>query len=67
MKSIRDHVHPEDRRRLSELRPKSKQKEMFHLEKSPMERNKKKMIYINESRLYSIILRSKLESAQVFK
>ena len=30
-------------------------------------RNEKNMIYINESELYSLILRSKLESAQVFK
>ena len=28
MKSIRDHVDPEDKRKLSELRPKSKQNEM---------------------------------------
>ena len=67
MKSIRDHVDHEDKKTLSELGPKSKQNETFPLEKSSMERNEKNMIYINESGLYSLILRSKLESAQVFK
>ena len=62
IKSIRDHVDPEDNRRLSELGPKYK-----HNEKIPLERNEENMIYINESGLYSLILRSKLESAQVFK
>ena len=66
-KPIRDHVDPEDKRRLSELGPKSKHNEMLPLEKSAMERNEKSTIYINESGLYSLILRSKLESAQVFK
>ena len=62
MKSIRDHVDPEDKRKLSELSPKSKQNETFSVES-----NEKNTIYINESGLYSLILRSKLESAQVFK
>ena len=62
MKSICDHVDPEDKRKLSELGPKSKQNERF-----PLERNERNTIYINESGLYSLILRSKLESAQVFK
>ena len=64
MQSIHDHVDPENR--LSGLGPKSKQNETFPLQKSPMERNEKNTIYINESQLYSQILRSKLESAQVF-
>ena len=67
MKSIRDHVDLEDKRRLSELVPKSKQNETFPQERSPMERYEKNAICINESGLYSLILRSKLESAQVFK
>ena len=67
MKSIRDHVDPEDKKGLSELGPKSKRNETFALEKSPIEMNEKNTIYINESGLYSLILRSKLESAQVFK
>ena len=54
MKSVRDHVDPEDKKRLSELGHKSKQNETFPLEKSPMERNEKNAIYINKSRLYSI-------------
>ena len=62
MKSVRDHVDPEDKRKLSELGPKSKQNETFYLEG-----NEKNMIYINESGLYSLILHSKLESVQVFK
>ena len=62
MKSIRNHVDPEDKRKLSELGPKSKQNAKFSLE-----RNEKNTIYINESGLYSLILRSKLESARVFK
>ena len=33
----------------------------------PFERNEKNTIYIHESGLYSLILCSKLESAQVFK
>ena len=36
MKSIRDHVDPEDKKRLSELGPNSKQNETFHLEKPPI-------------------------------
>ena len=67
MKSSRDHVDPEDEKRLSELGPKSKQNKTFPLEKSPMERNEENTVHINESGLYSLILRSKLEFAQVFK
>ena len=62
IKSIQDHVEPEDKRRLSELAPKSK-----HNETLPLERNEQNKIYINESGLYSLILCSKLESPQVFK
>ena len=63
MKSIRDDADPEDKRRPSELGQKSKHNETLPLEKSLMERNEKNMIYINESGLYSLTLRSKLESA----
>ena len=55
-KSIRDHVDPEGKRKLSELGPKSKGNETF-----PVERNEKNAVYINESGLYSLILRSKLD------
>ena len=44
MKSIRDPVDPEDKRKLSELGSKSKQNKTFPLEKSPIERNEKKTI-----------------------
>ena len=77
MKSIRDHVDSEDKRKLSELGPKtkqsetdplkSKQNESFWLKTGPLKRNEGSTIYINESGLYSLILRSKLESARAFK
>ena len=86
MKSIRDHVDPGDKRKLSELRSKSKQNktdplkskqnESFWLKTTsesrgsktdPLKRNEGNTIYINESGLYSLILRSKLESARAFK
>ena len=76
MKSIRDHVDPEDKRKLSELGPKAKQNESFWLKKASGSkgsvlgrsiRNECNTIYINESRLYCLILRSKLESARAFK
>ena len=62
MRSIRDHVDSEDKRKLSELGPKFRQNETFSLE-----RNEKNTIYIDESGPYSLILHSKLESAKVFK
>ena len=58
MKSIRDHVEPEDKRKLSEIGPKSKQNESFWLKKTseskgsildPSKRNEGNAIYINES------------------
>ena len=77
MKSIRDHVDPEDKRKLSELGPKTKQNETdplnskqnksFWLKTGPLKRNEGNSIYINESGLYSLILCSKLESASDFK
>ena len=77
MKSTRDHVDPEDKRKLSELGPKtkqnetdplkSKQNETFWLKAGPIKRNEGNTIYINESGLYSLILCSKLESARAFK
>ena len=61
-KAIRDHVDPEDKRKLSELGLGCKRNESF-----PFKGNGGKCIYINESGLYSLIFRSKLESAKVFK
>ena len=61
-KAIRDHVDPEDKRKLSEISQESKRNESF-----PFKGNGGECIYINESGLYSLILRSKLESAKAFK
>ena len=61
-KAIRDHVDPEDKRKLTEIGPGSKRNESF-----PFKGNGGECIYINESGLYSLILRSKLESAKEFK
>ena len=61
-KAIRDHVDPEDKRKLSEIGLGSKRNESF-----PFKGNGGECIYINESGLYSLILRSKLKSAKEFK
>ena len=61
-KAIRDHVDSEDKRKLSELMSKSKPNESFRLKG-----NDGNTIYINESGLYSLILRSRLESARLFR
>ena len=71
-KAILDHVDNEDKRNLSELVSKSKQNETDTLKyrgskTEPLTNNQKNAIYINESGLYSLILRSKLESARAFK
>ena len=41
MKSIRNHIDPEDKRKLSELRPKSKQNESFWLKVASESRSSK--------------------------
>ena len=56
------HVVPEDKRKLLELVLKTKRNELFRLKG-----NDGNTVYINESGLYSLILRSKLESAKEFK
>ena len=61
-KAIRNHVDPEDKRKLSEISQESKKNESF-----PFKGNGGECIYINESGLYSLILRSKLKSAKEFK
>ena len=70
-KAILDHVDHEDKRKLSELVSKSKQSEMDPLKYSskmePLTNNQKNTIYINESGLHCLILRSKIESACAFK
>ena len=66
-KAIRDHVDPEDKRKLSELVSKSKRNELFHLKMDPLKGNEGNSLYLSESGLYSLVLRSKLESAKAFK
>ena len=71
-KAIREHVDSEDKRKLSELRSKSKQNETDPLKSKgsktdPLKRNEGNTIFINESGLYCLILRSKLESARTYK
>ena len=71
-KAILNHVDHEDKRKLSELVSKSKQNETDPLKyrgskTEPLTNNQKNTIYINESGLYSLILRSKLESTRAFK
>ena len=66
-KAIRDHVDPEDKRKLSELVLKTKRNELFPLQTGSLKENEGNTVYINESGLYSPILRSKLECARIFK
>ena len=66
-KAIHDHVDPEDKRKLSELMSKSKRNESFCLKMDPLKGNEGNAVYINKSGLYSLILRSKLECARIFK
>ena len=71
-KAILDHVDHQDKRKLSELVPKSKQDETDPLKyrgskMEPLTNNQKNTIYINESGPYSLILPSRLESAHAFK
>ena len=66
-KAIRDHVDPEDKRKLSELMSKSKRNESFRLKTDPLKGNEGNSLYLSEAGLYSLVLRSKLESAKEFK
>ena len=72
-KAIRDHIDPEDRTRFDELyggtnrSPLKKTPESSGSKMDPLTNNEKNAIYINESGLYSLILRFKIESARVFK
>ena len=60
---IRKHVDSEDKSEISELEPKSRGAQNGH----PFKDRQRGTIYINESGVYCLILRSKLESACVFK
>ena len=66
-KAIRDHVDPEDKRKLSELVSKSKWNESLCLKMDHLKGNEGYSLYLSESGLYSLVLRSKLESAKAFK
>ena len=71
-KAILDHVDHEDKRKLSELVSNSKQNKTEPLKyrgsrTEPLTTNQKNTIYVSEPGLYSLILRSKLESACAFK
>ena len=66
-KAIRYHVDPEDKRKLSELMSKSKRNESFRLKTDPLKGNEGNSLYLSESGLHSLVLRSKLESAKEFK
>ena len=66
-KAIRDHVDPEDKRKLSELMSNSKRNESFRLKTDHLKGNDGNSLYLSESGLYSLVLRSKLESAKEFK
>ena len=66
-KAIRDHVDPEDKIKLSELMSKSKRNKLFRLKTDPLKGNEGNSLYLSESGHYSLVLRSKLESAKEFK
>ena len=59
-KAIREHVDPEDRLSLERL-------SKGGLKRTPLKNEQKSATFINESGLYSLILQSKLESAEDFK
>jgi prophage antirepressor-like protein len=63
-KAIQNHVDLEDKMSLDQLFDK-----LFHNENKvkPTNKNDLRTIYINESGLYSLILRSKLDAAKAFK
>ena len=57
------HIDYEDKRKISELEPESRGAHFGH----PFKDRQRGTIYVNESGLYSLILRSKQESARAFK
>ena len=59
-KAIIDHVDPEDKLSLNEIKIRSN-------DSLPLTWNDKNSIYINESGLYSLILRSDMDKAKKFK
>ena len=63
LKAIRMHVDSEDKKQISKLEPKSRGVQNGH----PFKNTQLGTIYVNESGVYCLILRSKLESACTFK
>ena len=63
LKAIRTHVDSEDKKEISKLEPKSRGVQNGH----PFKNAQLGTIYVNESGVYCLILRSKLESACAFK
>ena len=60
LKAIHTHVDSEDKKEISKLEPKSR-------DGHPFKNTQLGTIYVNESGVYCLILRSKLESACAFK
>ena len=63
LKAICTHVDSEDKKQISKLEPKSRGNHFGH----PFKNTQRGTIYINESGVFALILRSKLESARAFK
>ena len=63
LEAIRTHVDSEDKKEISKLEPKSRGAQNGHSFKN----TQLGTIYVNESSVYCLILRSKLESACAFK
>ena len=63
LKAIRTHVDSEDKKEISKLEPKSRSVHFGH----PFKNTQRGTIYINESGVFALILRSKLESTPAFK
>ena len=63
LKAIRTHVDSEDKKEISKLEPKSRGAHFGH----PFKNTQRGTIYINESGVFTLILRSKLESARAYK
>ena len=63
LKAIRIHVDSEDEKEISKLEPKPRGAHFGH----PFKNTQRETIYINESGVFALILRSKLESVRAFK
>ena len=63
LKAIHTHVDSEDKKEISKLEPKSRGAHFWH----PFKNTQLGTIYVNESRVFTLIPRSKLESALTVK